>query len=96
MFRRTFWFATGAAAGIWATATVQRSLRRLAPGSFAGQAAGRAAATGRRLREFTLDVRAGTARREQELSEALGLSAPSARPGTPGERTTLTTGNEDH
>jgi hypothetical protein len=76
MFRRTFWFTVGAAAGAWATTKVNRKLRQLAPESLAAQAADRAVGAGHRLKEFALDVRAGMARRELELHEALGL-----RPG---------------
>ncbi|MFR9727224.1 DUF6167 family protein [Streptomyces sp. MS19] len=75
MIRRAFWFTTGAAAGVWATTKVQRTLRGLAPESLAVRAAGRAAAAGRRARGFALDVRAGMAQRESELNDALGLDA---------------------
>ena len=78
MFRRAFWFTAGAAAGVWATTRVQRTLRALAPDSLAHRAAGRALAAGHRARRFAHDVRAGMAQREQELNEALGLS-----PGEP-------------
>ncbi|MEO3755671.1 DUF6167 family protein [Streptomyces sp. B6B3] len=76
MIRRAFWFTTGAAAGIWATTRVQRTLRELAPDSLAARATGRAAAAGQRLRGFALDVRTGMAQRETELNEALGLTTP--------------------
>ncbi|MET7640562.1 DUF6167 family protein [Streptomyces sp. NPDC005438] len=76
MFRRAFWFTTGAAAGVWATTKVQRKLRELKPDALAHRAADRAVETGHRLREFALDVRAGMAQREGELNEALGLNAP--------------------
>jgi hypothetical protein len=80
MFRRAFWFTAGAAAGVWATTKVHRTLKRLTPESLAAQAAGKAIDTGQRLRDFALDVRDGMAQREAELGEALGLSAP-ADPG---------------
>ncbi|WP_326600110.1 DUF6167 family protein [Streptomyces sp. NBC_01803] len=73
MIRRAFWFTTGAAAGVWATTKVQRTLRRLTPESLAARAADRAVAAGHRAREFALDVRAGMAQREDELNEALGV-----------------------
>ena len=76
MFRRAFWFTTGAAAGVWATTKVQRKLRELAPDALAVRAADKAVEGGERLRGFALDVRAGMARREEELNEALGLNAP--------------------
>ncbi|AZK93169.1 MULTISPECIES: DUF6167 family protein [Streptomyces] len=79
MFRRTFWFTAGAAAGVWATTKVNRKIQQLTPESLAAQAAGRAVDAGHRLREFALDVRAGMIQREEELGEALGTSTP---PGT--------------
>lgn len=73
MFRRLFWFFTGAATGVWATVKVNRALRRLSPDSLAATAADRALETGARVRLFAQDVRAGMARREGELHDALGL-----------------------
>ncbi|WP_330176778.1 DUF6167 family protein [Streptomyces sp. NBC_01498] len=78
MFRRTFWFTAGAAAGVWATTKVHTKIRQLTPESLAAQAANKAVDAGHRLREFALDVRAGMAQRESELGEALGLDAPGA------------------
>jgi len=83
MFRRTFWFTTGAAAGVWATTKVNRKIRQLTPESLALRAADRAIEAGHRVRDFALDVRDGMAQREAELGEALGLDTrpelPSAR-----------------
>jgi hypothetical protein len=76
MFRRAFWFTTGAAAGVWATTKVNRKLRSLTPESLTARAADKAVETGYRLRDFALDVRAGMAQREDELHDALGLDAP--------------------
>ncbi|OIK00614.1 hypothetical protein [Streptomyces colonosanans] len=80
MFRRTFWFTTGVAAGVWATTKVNRKLRQLTPESLAAQAANKAIETGHRLKDraadFAFDVRAGMAQREAELGDALGLDAP--------------------
>ncbi|MFI8518013.1 hypothetical protein ACIGEZ_09345 [Streptomyces sp. NPDC085481] len=76
MFRRTFWFTAGAAAGVWATTKVNRKLRQLTPESLAAQAANKAVEAGHRLKDFALDVRAGMVQREAELGEALGLDAP--------------------
>ncbi|WP_093801855.1 DUF6167 family protein [Streptomyces sp. Wb2n-11] len=73
MFRRTFWFTAGAAAGVWATTKVNRKLKQLTPESLAAQAADKAVEAGHRLKEFALDVKAGMAQREAELGEALGL-----------------------
>jgi uncharacterized protein DUF6167 len=74
MFRRLFWFFTGATTGVWATVKVNRALRRLHPDSLAATAADRALETGARLRLFAQDVRAGMAQREDELHDALGLA----------------------
>ncbi|MCS0639723.1 DUF6167 family protein [Streptomyces sp. LP05-1] len=83
MFRRTFWFTAGAAAGVWATTKVNRKLKALTPESLAAQAADKAVETGHRLRDFALDVRAGMAQRQAELGEALGLDAPEGGPELP-------------
>ena len=106
MFRRTFWFTTGVAAGVWATTKVNRKLRQLTPEHLATQAAHKAVEAGHKLKDFALDVRAGMVQREAELGEALGLEAP-AEPELPAprrvaaiENTTYTTHsynrNEDH
>ncbi|QIJ61615.1 hypothetical protein [Streptomyces sp. JB150] len=79
MFRRTFWFTTGVATGVWATTKVNRKLRQLTPESLAAAAANKAIETGHRLKDravgFALDVRDNMARREAELQDALGLDA---------------------
>ncbi|MGW1890753.1 DUF6167 family protein [Streptomyces sp. NPDC002004] len=79
MFRRTFWFTAGAAAGVWATTKVNRKLRQLTPESLAAQAANKAVEAGHRLKDFALDVRDGMAQREAELTDALGLDASADR-----------------
>ncbi|MBU6534922.1 hypothetical protein ACFUIW_23275 [Streptomyces sp. NPDC057245] len=80
MFRRTFWFGTGVAAGVWATTKVNRKLKQLTPDSLAATAANKALDVGGRVRDravgFALDVRDNMARREAELDDALGLKAP--------------------
>ncbi|MEU9437451.1 hypothetical protein [Streptomyces sp. NPDC048252] len=77
MFRRTFWFTTGVAAGVWATTKVNRKLKQLTPESLAATAANKALETGARLKDravgFALDVRDNMAQREAELGEALGI-----------------------
>ncbi|MGW4029791.1 DUF6167 family protein [Streptomyces sp. NPDC004838] len=85
MFRRTFWFAAGAAAGVWATTKVNRKIQQLTPESLAAQAANRAIDAGHRLKDFALDVRAGMIQREEELGEALGTHAPPG-PELPAQR----------
>jgi hypothetical protein len=98
MFRRAFWFATGAATGIWATTKVQRTLRGLSPDSLAARASGRAVAAGARLRDLAVDVRTGMAQRESELNEALGITdtTTTTTTTTPPGITTGRTGKEDH
>ncbi|MFF8816253.1 DUF6167 family protein [Streptomyces pactum] len=110
MFRRTFWFSTGVAAGVWATTKVNRKLNQLTPESLAAQAADRAVLAGRRVKLFALDVREGMADREAALRDALGLTAApgtrddrelTARPGAhplepPYTVNNRTTGKEDH
>ncbi|MFC4032082.1 DUF6167 family protein [Streptomyces polygonati] len=86
MFRRLFWFFTGATTGVWATVKVNRALRRLSPDSLAATAADRALETGARLRLFAHDVRAGMTQREGELHDALGLRGKTDTPGLPPAR----------
>jgi hypothetical protein len=89
MFRRTFWFTTGVAAGVWATTKVNRKLKQLTPESLAASAANKAIEAGHRLKdravEFALEVRDNMNRREAELGDALGLNAP-VEPELPGPR----------
>ncbi|MER6232529.1 hypothetical protein ABT248_19845 [Streptomyces sp. NPDC000971] len=98
MFRRTFWFTAGAAAGVWATTKVNRKIRQLTPESLAAQAADKAIEAGHKLKHFALDVREGMVRREAELGGALGIEAP-AEPGLVAHRTlpyNSNNRNEDH
>ncbi|GHB63402.1 hypothetical protein GCM10010377_63040 [Streptomyces viridiviolaceus] len=80
MFRRTFWFTTGVAAGVWATTKVNRKLKQLTPENLAVTATNKAIEAGGRLKdravEFALDVRDNMVQREAELGDALGLNAP--------------------
>ncbi|MFE4670143.1 hypothetical protein ACFRI7_21160 [Streptomyces sp. NPDC056716] len=101
MFRRTFWFTTGVAAGVWATTKVNRKLKQLTPESLAATAADKALEAGQRVRDravgFALDVRDNMARREAELGDALGITedpelpAPRRRPAieNPGTHPTI-------
>ncbi|MEU9736606.1 hypothetical protein [Streptomyces sp. NPDC048002] len=79
MFRRSFWFTTGVAAGVWATTKVNRKLKQLTPEHLATQAANKALEAGNRLKDravgFALDVRDNMAQREAELEDALGIQA---------------------
>lgn len=88
MFRRTFWFTAGAAAGVWATTKVNRKIKQLTPESLAAQAANKAVEAGHKLKDFALDVRDNMAQREAELGEALGLEAP-VDPELPAQRTVV-------
>ena len=87
MFRRTFWFSTGVAAGVWATTKVNRKLKQLTPESLAAAAANKAIEAGHRIKDravgFALDVRDNMAQREAELDEALGITN---RPELPAPR----------
>ncbi|MBC9725650.1 hypothetical protein [Streptomyces sp. TRM68367] len=89
MFRRTFWFTTGVAAGVWATTKVNRKLKQLTPENLAKQAANKAIEAGGRFKDravgFALDVRDNMAQREAELGDALGVNA-SVDPGLPAPR----------
>ncbi|GGN71013.1 hypothetical protein GCM10011579_047020 [Streptomyces albiflavescens] len=93
MFRRTFWFTAGAAAGVWATTKVNRKLKQLTPESLAAQAANKAIEAGHRLKDFALDVREGMAQREAELDEALGLNT---HPELPAPRRVAAIENSDN
>ena len=91
MFRRTFWFTTGVAAGVWATTKVNRTLKQLTPEHLAAQAANKAVEAGHRIKDravgFALDVRDNMAQREAELGEALGIEAdPDHLPELPAPR----------
>ena len=84
MFRRTFWFTTGVAAGVWATTKVNRKLKQLTPENLAASAANKAIEAGHRIKDravgFALDVRDNMAQREEELGEALGINTAPERP----------------
>ncbi|MFI1017033.1 hypothetical protein [Streptomyces sp. NPDC020965] len=95
MFRRTFWFTAGAAAGVWATTKVNSKLKQLTPESLAAQAANKAVDAGHRLKDFALDVRAGMIQREEQLGEVLGTRAP-AGPELPAQRPPRAIGHPDH
>ncbi|MBM7092195.1 hypothetical protein ABZ606_25170 [Streptomyces sp. NPDC012461] len=92
MFRRTFWFSTGVAAGVWATTKVNRKLRQLTPEHLAVTVTNKAIEAGGRLRDraadFAVEVRDNMARREAELGDALGISAPVDRELPPPRRHT--------
>ena len=85
MFRRMFWFLTGAATGVWATTKVNRVLRRLTPDSLAASAADRALETGARLRVLPRTYGRASTQRESELQDALGLTGSTAYTEAPTE-----------
>ncbi|RSS80332.1 hypothetical protein [Streptomyces sp. WAC06614] len=80
MFRRTFWFTAGAAAGVWATTKVNRKLKQLTPESLAARGVDKAIEAGHRVKDFALDVRSGMLQRQDELNDALGLTQDPDRP----------------
>ncbi|MGW2862932.1 DUF6167 family protein [Streptomyces sp. SDr-06] len=79
MFRRTFWFTAGAAAGVWATTKVNRKLKQLTPESLAARTADKAVEAGHRLKDFALDIKSGMAQREAELNDVLGIGEGEVR-----------------
>ncbi|MFJ2258700.1 DUF6167 family protein [Streptomyces sp. NPDC087844] len=93
MFRRTFWFTAGAAAGVWATTKVNRKIKQLTPESLAARAADKAIEAGHRVKDFALDVRDGMVQREAELGEALGLNAD-PDPASPRRLAALDSGDD--
>jgi hypothetical protein len=97
MFRRTFWFSTGVAAGVWATTKVNRKLKQLTPEHLAVTATNKAIEAGHRIKDravdFALDVRDNMARREAELEEALGIHDT---PELPGHRRHAAIENRSH
>ncbi|MGC0333222.1 hypothetical protein RKD23_006212 [Streptomyces sp. SAI-170] len=90
MFRRTFWFSTGVAAGVWATTKVNRKLKQLTPEHLAVTATNKAIEAGHRLKDravgFALDVRDNMAQREAELEEVLGIHEDPSAPEFPAPR----------
>jgi hypothetical protein len=71
---RTFWFAAGAASGVYALVKAKRTAQNFTPDGVAARMA--ALRTGARL--FAAEVSTGMAQREAELREEHALSA--ARP----------------
>ena len=79
MFRRTFWFTAGAAAGVWATTKVNREAKQLTPESLAARAADKAIETGAPAQGRSPSTSAaGMAQREAELQRRAG---PDTAPG---------------
>src|SRR5690606_29020513 len=92
MFRRTFWFSTGVAAGVWATTKVNRKLRQLTPEHLAVTVTNKAIEAGGPLRDrpagFAVEGPDTTARRGVGPGRPAATAAPSDRPGaTPPSRT---------
>jgi hypothetical protein len=86
MFRRTFWFTAGAAAGVWATTKVNRKLKQLTPESLAARTADKAVEAGHRLKDFALDIKSGMAQREAELNDVLGIGESEPARELPAQR----------
>ena len=80
MMRRAFWTALGVGFGATAGVLVARRLRRtrdaLTPSGIAGAIAGSLSGLTDAVRDFTAEVKAGMAEREDELNSALGFGDP--------------------
>ncbi|CAM5562904.1 hypothetical protein SMICM304S_06630 [Streptomyces microflavus] len=76
MFRRTFWFTAGAAAGVWATTKVNREDQAADAREPRRAGRGQGDRDRHKFKDFALDVRDNMVRREAELGGALGLEAP--------------------
>jgi Family of unknown function (DUF6167) len=72
--KRLFWIALGATAGVLVARKLTQTARNLTPDGAADRVAGALGNLGQAVREFTEDVKAGMAERDQELREALGIS----------------------
>lgn len=72
--KRVFWIALGATAGILIARRLTKAARNLTPEGAAGRVAGAMGGLTQAWREFADDVKAGTAERDIELREALGIA----------------------
>ena len=72
---RAFWFAAGAASGVYALVKVRRTAQNFTPDGVAA----RMAAWSVGVRMFGDEVKAGMAEREQELRQQLSVEPPSRR-----------------
>ena len=73
MFRRLFWFLIGAGVAIFLYLKLRDYLKRARPEAIGQRVAESASGVGESAREFIDRLRAGTAERETELRETLGL-----------------------
>jgi Family of unknown function (DUF6167) len=80
---RLFWIALGATAGVLLVRKASRAAEALTPQGISESLAASITTLGEAIRDFTLDVRAGMAEREHELTELLGFddTAGEAAPG---------------
>lgn len=72
--RRLFWITLGATAGVLVVRKLTKAADSLTPEGVAGQLSKAATSLSQSIREFTDDVRAGMAERDNELREALGIA----------------------
>jgi hypothetical protein len=75
MFKRLFWVALGASAGVVAVNRVTKAAKKLAPGNIADSAAGVPGRLTAAWQDFAEDVRSAAAEREFELYHTLGVDA---------------------
>ena len=71
---RTFWFAAGAGAGVYALTRARRVVETLSPDGLADRLAGVSVG----LRLFGDEVRAGMAEKENDVRTRLGVGLPGA------------------
>ena len=80
---RTFWFAAGAGAGVYAMTKARRVAETLTPDGLADRLAGVSVG----LRLFGDEVRAGMAEKENDVRTASGWALPGAPGRTPSSST---------
>lgn len=78
--RRTFWFAAGAGAGVYAMTRARRAAELFTPDGLADHLAGLSVG----LRLFRDEVRAGMVEKENDVRQRLGVRLPGG-PGRPAE-----------
>jgi hypothetical protein len=71
---RTFWFAAGAGAGVYAMTKARRAVETFTPDGLADRLAGVSVG----LRLFGDEVRAGMADKENDVRDRLGVRVPGA------------------
>lgn len=82
--KRLFWIALGATAGVLIVRKLNRAADNLTPEGAADQLSQAATTISQSIREFTDEVRAGMAERDQELRAALGIADNGSQDGAAG------------